>query len=120
MPVKSRAPSFAALDTNHDGFLGPAEIATAGDDLGSGTPAESFATPGVLKRIDTNGDGRISQAEYYAAGSLIAGTAQLLALQSEESTPKAPARNASLEHGYDAAAALGSDIPAGTFIAAAA
>lgn len=45
---------FAALDTNHDGFLSPEEIQAGGPG-------------GGLRRADADGDGKISKAEFAAA-----------------------------------------------------
>jgi hypothetical protein len=119
VPVRSRAPSFLTLHANHDGSWGPSEIAAAADNFGSRDQSASLSTPGFLRRVDTEEDGRVSQAEFFTAGSLIAGTDQLLALQGEESAPRVPICNASAGRDYDAASALGAR-SVGTFIVAAA
>ena len=45
--------SFDSLDKNHDGFLSPSELRNAGKTV-------------EMKKIDTNGDGRIDRSEFSA------------------------------------------------------
>jgi Ca2+-binding EF-hand superfamily protein len=59
--IKKIDAGFAALDTNHDGFLSPAELQAAQ------TRTIQQRLLGQFKQLDTNHDGQLSFAEFAAA-----------------------------------------------------
>lgn len=65
----ARAKAFAAMDANKDGQLTHLEIRTALEDHKSaGTSKRAAHAPHLFRKMDSNDDGVITQAEFNAGG----------------------------------------------------
>lgn len=78
-PPVGPAPTFADLDRNADGKVSPAELAAFYRGAGVGNaligagrlPAGAGLTAALLKRLDTDGDGRVGETEWKAAAGAL-------------------------------------------------
>ncbi len=66
--IKTMDAKFAAVDTNHDGFLSVAEVQAAQErDLQAAEARRKAQIEAEFRRLDTNKDGQLSLAEFSAA-----------------------------------------------------
>lgn len=78
-PPVGRAPAFADLDRDGDGKVTPDELATFYRSAGVGNvligigrlPASADLTEALLKRLDANGDGKVTENEWKAAADTL-------------------------------------------------
>ncbi len=82
--VRQGPPSFQQLDANGDGSISLSELEDAGQSSPGGNSVSANRAQSFLKKVDTDGNGSISQDEFNAFQSNLASNMQGMMLQYQQ------------------------------------